>query len=103
MDIKPGSTITVTITKQPTNDAARKTLVRLLSKDANVVKENARLRQVRKVNAVEKQRGGRVRLWAGRLVKQHPVKGVLGESGQILATVDVLRDLKSVERFIEVK
>lgn len=103
MDIKPGSTVNIKITKTPANEGARKTLVRLLSKDAGVLKENARHRQVRKTNAVITQRGGRVRLWAGRVIKQHPVKGALGESGQITATLDVIRDLKSVERFIEVK
>jgi len=47
--------------------------------------------------------GGRWRVWESRLAKQHPVKGALGEQGTFVASVDVLRDLKSVERFIEVQ
>ncbi len=103
MDITPGSTITVNIVKQPTNAAASKTLVRVLSKDPAIVAENKRLKKVRAKNAKPNQRGGRVRLWAGRLVKQHPIKGQLGESGTLVASPDVIKDLASVERFIEVK
>ena len=43
-----------------------------------------------------------LRVWEGRLPKQRPVTGSLGESGTILASTDVLADLKSVERFVEV-
>ena len=100
MDIKPGSTVTFKIVKQPTNTAARKTLVRLLSKDAKVKAENDRHRSIREKQYVPTQRGGRQ--WGGYFVKQHPVKGTPGESGTVLATVDVIRDLASVGRFVEI-
>ena len=35
-------------------------------------------------------------------VYPHPVKGDVGESGTILASPDVITDLNSVERFVEV-
>ncbi len=98
--IKPGDSIEVRITKNPSNIAAAKTLVRVLSKDREVQAENNRHRKIRQTQYNPQPRGGR--LYAGRLVKQHPVKGVAGESGKVRATVDVLRDLRSVERFIEV-
>lgn len=101
-DVTPGSTITVKIVKEPANAGARKTLVRLLSKDPAVVKENKRLKKVRKANETYSPRGGRWRIWESRLVKQHPVAGTVGEAGTILASVDVLTDLKSVEKFVEV-
>lgn len=101
-DIQPGTTVNVKIVKQPTSAGARKTLVRLLSKDASVVKENLRLKKVRAANEIATQRGGRVRVWAGRVVKQHPVAGKVGESATILASVDVLTDLKSVSKYVEV-
>ena len=101
-DITPGTTVTVKIVKQPASDAARKTLVRLLSKDAEVVAENKRLKKVRKTNQTHSPRGGRWRVWEGRLPKQHPVEGKVGESGTILASVDVLTDLSSVEKYVEV-
>jgi len=101
--IAPGSKIAVTITRSPSNAAAKKTLVRVLSRDAGVKKENARLAKTRKVNTRVTVRGGRLRVWEGRLVKQHPVKGVVGETGTFLATLDVLKDLASVAAFVEVK
>jgi len=101
-DISPGSTITIKITKQPKSEAARKTLVRLLNKDAGAVAEKKRLKQVRKTNQTHSSRGGRWRVWEGRLVKQHPVKGTVGEAGTITASADVLRDLRGVDKFIEV-
>ncbi|MBX2850351.1 MAG: hypothetical protein KTR15_01240 [Phycisphaeraceae bacterium] len=101
-DIAPGSTVNVKIVKTPTNASARKTLVRILSKDAEVIAENKRLKKVRKTNQTHSPRGGRWRVWEGRLPKQHPVEGKLGEAGTVLASPDVLTDLKSVERFVEV-
>ncbi|MCG8511382.1 MAG: hypothetical protein MI741_19380 [Rhodospirillales bacterium] len=101
-DITPGTTVTIKIVKEPASAAARKTLVRLLSKDPAVVAENKRLKKVRQANQTHSPRGGRWRVWEGRLPKQRPVTGVVGESGTILASVDVLTDLKGVEKFVEV-
>ena len=98
--ISLGSQVTVKVVKQPTNTAAQKTLVRVLSKDAVIGAENARLRKVRDRHYTPRMRGGR--LYSGHMVKLRPVKGQLGESGTVTATHDVLADLRSVERFIEV-
>jgi len=98
--IKPGSSVLVKVVKAPTNAAATKTIVRLLSKDKTVMKENKRQRQIRKRLYAPQPRGGRT--YGGYIVKQHPVKGVIGEQGTITASLDVLQDLKSVERFVEV-
>jgi len=99
--INPGSTITVKIVNEPTNDAASKTLARVLAKDPEHVRENKRIADVRRKNYSPSMRGGR--LYGGRLVKQSATQGKLGETGTVLASIDVLRDLKSVERFIEVE
>lgn len=101
-DITPGSTVNIKIVKQPANEGARKTLVRLLSKDPEVVAENKRLKKVRKTNQTHSPRGGRWRVWEGRLPKQRPVTGAVGESGTIFASPDVVTDLGSVEKFVEV-
>ncbi len=98
--ITPGSRVDIKIVKQPTNAAAAKTLVRVLSKDEKVKAENKRLRIARDGHFEARTRSGR--LWGVRVVKQRPVKGVVGESGTVTATVDVLNDLRSVQRFIEV-
>lgn len=99
-NIAPGDAIRVKVVKQPTNDAARKTLVRLLSKDPAARKADALQRKVRQANFRTKQRGGRV--WEHRPVKQRLVRGDVGETGALTATLDVLRDLASVQRFVEV-
>jgi hypothetical protein len=98
--IKPGSNVTVKVVKAPTNAAATKTIVRILSKDTAVMKENKRQKQIRKRLYAPKPRGGRT--YGGFIVKQHPVKGVIGEQGVVFASLDVVRDLQSVERFVEV-
>lgn len=100
--ITPGDTVTVKVVKQPTNAAASKTLERVLCKDPAHAAEVRRHRKVRDANTPMSTRGGRWRIWEGRMVKQHPVTGRAGEQGTVTATYDVLQDLKSVERFIEV-
>ncbi|MEM8738301.1 MAG: hypothetical protein AAGG38_07465 [Planctomycetota bacterium] len=101
-DVSPGSKINLKIVKQPTNAAAIKTLTRLLSKDPAVVAENKRHAKIRKKSQWMSSRGGRWRIWESRLAKQRPVTGALGEEGVIVASVDVLKDLPSVSRFVEI-
>lgn len=99
--IEPGSTITVKIVHQPTNAAASKTLARVLAKDPEHKSEDKRLHNVRQKNYSPSMRGGR--MYGGQLVKNSATEGKLGETGTVFASVDVIRDLKSVERFIEVE
>jgi hypothetical protein len=99
-NIAPGTRVNITIVKQPASVAAAKTLVRLLSKDPLVVAENKRHEEIRRTHLRHQQRGGRQ--WAVRVIKQRPVTGSVGETGTLLATVDVLRDLGSVQRFVQV-
>jgi len=98
--IKPGAKLQVKIVRRPTNDAARKTLVRLLSKDPDASTENKNLARIRKRLYSPRRRGGR--LYSGRMPKLRRIKGEPGETGAIVATMDVIRDLSSVERFIEI-
>ena len=101
-DIAPGTKINVKIVKQPTSAAASKTLERLLSKDPAVIAENKRHAKIRKKAQWMSTRGGRWRVWESRLAKQHPVQGKLGEEGTFVASYDVIKDLPSVARFVEV-
>ncbi len=100
--INLGDTITVKVTKTPTNAAGRKTLQRVLCKDPGHAAEVRRHRDVRDANTEKTTRGGRYRVWESRMVKQHPVAGEQGDQGTISASYDVMKDLKSVEKFIEV-
>jgi len=100
LQITPGSKVLVKIVKAPTNVAAAKTLSRILSKDPAAKREMNRQRAIRKRLYDPQPRGGRT--YGGHIVKQQPMYGKLGESGTITASLDVLRDLGSVERFVEV-
>jgi len=98
--IKLGTTVQVKVATRPTNAAATKTIKRILAKSPEIAAEQRRIEKVRKSQYNPGRRGGR--LYGGRQVKIHPVKGVVGESGTVVATVDVITDLKSVSRFVEV-
>lgn len=99
-NIAPGSKVVIKVVKAPTNQAAAKTITRLLSKDAAARKENDRLGRVRKAHWSQSRRGGR--FWDINVVKQIAVKPTVGASGTIVASLDVLTDLKSVSRFVQV-
>ncbi len=99
-DITPGSKVTVKVVKTPTNEAAVKTIERVLMKSPEMKAEDARLKRARENNVRNEMRGGRI--YPRRVPKQHPIKAVIGDQQTITATNDVIRDLKSVERFVEV-
>jgi len=99
--ITPGSKVKLTVTRTPNRQAAAKTLVRLLSKDADHKHEDRLMSKLRAKHYSPQRRGGR--LYGGHMQKLRRLKGEQGESGTIVASPDVLRDLASVQRFIEVK
>ncbi|MEM6550900.1 MAG: hypothetical protein AAF750_02000 [Planctomycetota bacterium] len=101
-DIAPGTDVKVTITKTPTNAAAEKTLLRILHKDPAVAAEQKRLQKSRRKNEKLTVRGGRLRVWEHRQVKIASASATAGTTGTLKATVDVLRDLASVARFVDV-
>ena len=94
---KPGQTVRVTITKNITRESARKTLERLFMQDRAV----ARPIEVRSANFIElpKRRGGQI--WTKRPNKLHPIL-TQGAAATILATPQTLKDLGSVEEFVQV-
>lgn len=100
-EIRPGSRIRVKVVRVPKKAAAAKTLMRLLRKDAAVRREDERLRKVRKAKFRQKWRGGR--LWDIHQPAIPPVRLRVGVEGVMLASADVLRDLRSVSRFVEVQ
>lgn len=98
--IAPGTKVNVKVVKQPTNVSARKTIVRILSKDLSVKRDEKRLSRVRRDAFRQAQRGGR--FWDINVVKQASVTADLGTVKTLVATLDVLTDLKSVSKFVEV-
>jgi ribosomal protein L23 len=98
LDLKPGKTLTVTVNKHITREAARKTLERLFMQDKAVVKPI----DIRSANFKElpKRRGGQI--WTKRPNKVHPSLAQ-GAKATIKATPQTIRDLNSVASFVEVK
>ncbi len=97
MDIQPGQTVTITVTAKTIRPSAQKTLARLFLKDPAV--SSQRLHDPKRVQ--EKRRGGR--FWRHRPPGSAAVPPEHGESAKVTATLDVIRDIQSVERFVDVK
>jgi hypothetical protein len=97
-ELKPGGTVKVTVSKNITRDAARKTIERLFMKDKAVVKPI--LTRSRNFKELPKRRGGQI--WTKRPNKVHPDLNK-GASATILATPQAIKDLASVASFVEVK
>jgi hypothetical protein len=98
LKLKPGQTVRVTIRKTITRAAARKTIERLFLRDKAVGKPLA-LRS-RNFKELPKRRGGCI--WTKRPNKIHPALEKGASAGMVI-TPQSLRDLNSVEAFVEVK
>lgn len=99
MDIQPGSNITVEIVLTPRNEAARKTLTRLCRRDPAVQR---RLRRIDRTRPSWQtwRRGGRY--WHHQMKSATGVTIERGQRYALTATVDVVRDLHSVSRWVKV-
>lgn len=99
MDITPGKTVSVEVLTPPTTATARKTLLRVLSKDPQVA--HYQRRQTKKRPSWQTwRRGGR--MWHHQMKSKSPVRLTPGSRYSLLATVDVIRDLESVQRWVKV-
>jgi hypothetical protein len=99
MDITPGTTVSVEITAPPTRAAAIKTLNRVCRKDHKVA-EYHRIMKDNRPSWQLSRRGGR--WWHHQMRTRPNVQLVPGAKYTVRATVDVLRDLASVERWVKV-
>lgn len=97
IEAKAGQRVRVTIRKHINRAGARKTLERLFMKDKSVAKPL----EVRSRNFIPlpKRRGGVI--WTKRPNKVHPQLRT-GDSAVIQVSPQVVRDLNSVEAFVEV-
>lgn len=98
LEFKPGTVLTVKVTKAIKREAALKTLERLFMKDKAIATPLAD----RSANFIElpKRRGGQI--WTKRPNKIFPQLPI-GTVASLKATPQVLRDLDSVSDFVEVK
>jgi hypothetical protein len=99
MDVKPGSKVTVEITGLPTSAAAQKTLARVCRKDPVLVRQQ-RYADRHRPSWQTWRRGGR--LWHHQMFSTPGVDFTPGTKYSVPATLDVIRDLASVQRWIKV-
>jgi hypothetical protein len=97
IELQPGKTVRVTINKNINRAAAKKTLERLFMKDKAVT--GPLEKRSRNFRAQPKRRGGTI--WTKRPNKIHPELNK-GASATIMTTPQAIRDLRSVESFIDV-
>ncbi len=100
MEIQPGSTIKVTLTRTPTTEAAAKTLARVFRSSPEGRRARVQRRRLRTNQFLGRQRGGRI--WTVRPKAPRLMQPEEGTTCEILATSSIIRDLASVERFVKV-
>ncbi|MBN2448723.1 MAG: hypothetical protein JXO22_18500 [Phycisphaerae bacterium] len=99
MDITPGTDVSVEIKAAPAKAAAVKTLYRVCRKDPAVAKFH-RVMKANRPSWQTKRRGGR--MWHHQMKTRPNVQLTPGAKYTVRATLDVIRDLASVERWITV-
>jgi len=97
-EIKPGQWVNVKVAREPKSAAGKKTMIRLFEQDDDVKRERQRLSRSRLTR--HHRRGGR--LWADIPSRLRIVQTTPGATYKIFASVDVLRDLQSLARHVEV-
>ena len=97
IEVKPGQTLRVKVRKFINRESARKTIERLFLKD----RSKSKPLEARSVNFIPlpKRRGGCI--WTKRPNKVH-LRLNAGDAATIKATPQALRDLASVEAFVEI-
>ena len=97
LDLKPGATVRVTISKTIKRDAARKTLERLFMRDKAIAGPIAA--RSRNFKELPKRRGGQI--WTKRPNKVHPPLNP-GAAADVRVTPQAAKDLNSVAEFISI-
>lgn len=100
LNVKPGTKVVVKISKSPTNAAATKTLSRLFARGEGGRKARQDRKRLRASATVARRRGGRP--WYKRPKAPLLFPPEAGKTCVIRVTLDVLKDLQRLERFVEV-
>ncbi len=100
--IVPNTELTFTIVKAPTRPAARKTIERLMWMQPQAKKDLSMLQRRRKTKDIKYTiRAGRV--WFDRPRATRTVRCEKGASFTLKITPQIVNDLKSVSKYLEVK
>lgn len=97
-EVKSGQWITVKVKQEPRTAAGRKTLKRLFEQDPAVRRDRKRAERSRHEKPI--RRGGRI--WINHPPRLELVETTPGAQQRIFASVSVLRDLKSIEKYVEI-
>lgn len=101
IDAKPGSTVHVKVTADPTNEAAAKTLSRVFARDPAHRKTRVFRKKLRTLHMEGRQRGGRI--WMVRPKAPRLIQPRKGDACDLFVTSALIRDLNSVARFVQVQ
>jgi hypothetical protein len=99
-NIKPGQKITCTLVKAPKAEASRKTILRLMRRDPDVVRGLRKSQNVRRRTTVVYNRGNRdwvQRQTCGKIVRLTP-----GHSWSFFFDPAITGDLKSVGDYLKI-
>jgi len=100
-NIKPGSNITITVTKSPTTKSTRETIRRLLLSSVEYRQITAKASQRRTRTADWRPRAGR--LWNNRPKVARLFLARVGESSTIQYRPQLMNDIASVSDYISVE
>jgi hypothetical protein len=100
--LDPTGTYTFTIASEPTRDAQRKTIKRLMEMQPEVQRGLAMLSKRRATTDNDpRRRAGRI--WIHRKRRTNLVKVAVGETFTLRLTPQILPDINSVRQFLDVK
>ena len=101
-DLTANATVTCTVTSMPKNESATKTIRRLMRMQPEIQKDLSMLARRRaKTDNIPTRRAGRV--WVNRKRPTALTRVAVGESFTLFISPQVLPDIKSVEKYLDVK
>ena len=100
IEVQPGSTVRVTVTGNPTNEAAAKTLSRVFAADPGARAARQARKQLRQNMKDPRTRGGRIWVVSPKAPRLFQPKK--GDACRLFATSSLINDLRCVSRFVEV-
>lgn len=101
LDLTPGTKVCIKVAKTPASEAAAKTLSRIFAKDRANRSARRHRKALRASESREHRRGGRP--WAYLPKAPRLFQPVKGSSCTVLVTPDLVGDICSVERLIQVE
>jgi hypothetical protein len=99
--LKPGQSVRCTILKAPRTENRQQTILRLMRKDAGISRALRKASRRRQQNMVIYNRGNRD--WFKRETVGKLARVAVGEAWTMLYTPDLAPDLRTVEKYLQIK